>query len=121
MTHAPISSGLARPAVADILEDEEETKAEAKEIANVLQSSAARSALTEVVQRRLQSLIGQSSGYIEALPVEVKRSLAALHAVQSKYEGLQKEMKQELWELEKKVRPARLRLCPFCLTKRTLC
>ena len=79
LPHAPISSGLARPAVADILEDEEETKAEAKEIANVLQSSAARSALTEVVQRRLQSLIGQSSGYIEGLPVEVKRALAALH------------------------------------------
>ncbi|OCB86124.1 NAP-domain-containing protein [Sanghuangporus baumii] len=102
MAHAPISSGLARPAVPDILEDEEETKAEAREIASVLQSSAARSALTNVVQKRLQSLIGQSSGYIEGLPVEAKRSLAALHAVQSKYEDLQKEMKRELWEMEKK-------------------
>ena len=104
MQHAPISSGLARPTVADIAEDDEETKAEAKEIASVLKSSVARTALTEIVQKRLQGLIGQSSGYIEGLPLETKRSLAALHGIQNKFEELQKEMKRELWEIEKKVR-----------------
>ena len=106
LTHAPISSGLAmRPSVTSIPEDEGEVaaSAEAKEIANVLQSKAARSALEGIVQQRLASLIGKSSGYIEGLPVEVKRSLVALQGLQAKQEEIVKDFKRELWELEKKV------------------
>ena len=94
-----------RPSVTSIPEDEGEVaaSAEAKEIANVLQSKAARSALEGIVQQRLASLIGKSSGYIEGLPVEVKRSLVALQGLQAKQEEIVKDFKRELWELEKKV------------------
>lgn len=101
LQHAPISQGLSRPTVPDIQEDAE---GDAEELANALQSGAAQSALAGLVQSRLSSLVGQSSGYIEALPVEVKRSLAGLQAVQAKQTELQNQFKREVWELEKKVR-----------------
>ena len=78
--------------------------ADAEELAKALQSSAAQNALQGMVQSRLTSLIGKSSGYVESLPVEVKRSLAALQAVQTKQTELQNQFKREVWELEKKVR-----------------
>ncbi|EJD02514.1 NAP-domain-containing protein [Fomitiporia mediterranea MF3/22] len=105
LSQAPISSGLGltRPGVDDILEEyEAEEKENAKELAKVLQSTAARSALTSIVQQRLAKLVGQSSGYVEGLPIPVKRSLVALHAVQAKQVDLQKDFKKEVWELEKK-------------------
>lgn len=83
---------------------QEDAEGDAEELANALQSGAAQSALAGLVQSRLSSLVGQSSGYIEALPVEVKRSLAGLQAVQTKQTELQNQFKREVWELEKKVR-----------------
>ncbi|KAI5116844.1 hypothetical protein M0805_006076 [Coniferiporia weirii] len=100
LTHAPISSGLARPGVPDIQEDAAEVDAD--EVVAALQSGAAQNMLAGIVQNRLNTLIGKSSGYIESLPVEVKRSLAALQGVQLKQVDLLKEFKREVWELEKK-------------------
>lgn len=103
LTHAPIAGGLSRPTVPDIQEDAEGGD-DVEELAAALQSGATQNMLAGMVQSRLSSLVGKSSGYIEALPVEVKRSLAGLQAVQVKQTELQNEFKREVWELEKKVR-----------------
>ncbi|KAH8107451.1 NAP-domain-containing protein [Phellopilus nigrolimitatus] len=105
LTHGPISSGLSRPNVPVIQEDAEGGEGDevgVDDIAAALQSSAAQNVLAGIVQGRLNTLIGRSSGYIESLPIPVKRSLAALHGVQLKQADLQKEFKREVWELEKK-------------------
>ena len=65
---------------------------------------AVQGALAGLVQNRLNDLIGRSSGYIEALPVEVKRSVAGLQGIQVQQMDLQNQFKREVWELEKKVR-----------------
>ena len=104
LTHAPISAGLSRPTVPDIQEDVEGSGEDAEEVSAALQSGAAQSVLAGLVQSRLSSLVGRSSGYIESLPVEVKRSIAGLQGVQVKQTELQNQFKREVWELEKKVR-----------------
>jgi nucleosome assembly protein 1-like 1 len=106
LTHAPIAAGLSRPTVPDITEDpaaEALSDNDAEDIQAAFQSGAMQSALAGIVQDRLSSLIGKSSGYIEALPVEVKRTVAALHGVQVKQNELQNQFKREFWELERKV------------------
>ncbi|KAF5356440.1 hypothetical protein D9758_009534 [Tetrapyrgos nigripes] len=94
--HAPIASGLSRPTVPDISEDNEEEGAEPD------LSGAARDAMMGLVQGRLSSLVGRSSGYIESLPTEVKLSIEALKGVQVKQNELQNKYKRECLELEKK-------------------
>lgn len=109
LANAPISQSVARPGVSDIAEEAEPPEAD---VAAILQSSAGRSVLEDIVKGRLASLIGQSSGYVESLPVEAKRSLAALQGVQAQHEKLQKDFKREVWELEKKVRLFYVNICP---------
>lgn len=60
-------------------------------------------AMLGLVQGRLAGLVGKSSGYIESLPDEVKKSVEALKGVQSKQNELQNQYKRECLELEKKV------------------
>ena len=81
-------------------EDDEEATTAA---ASVFQTGAMKSALASIVQTRLNDLVGKSSGYIENLPVEVKRTVAAIHGVQVKQNELQNLFKREMWELERKV------------------
>lgn len=109
---APIHGGLAaRPAVPDIAEAAEEVEAEQKSanakaagaLSGVLRTEAGRNVLSEIVQGRLNALVGKSSGYIEKLPVEQKRTLAALQGLQGKHGDLMKQYRNEIWELEKKV------------------
>ncbi|KAK7457188.1 histone chaperone, variant 2 [Stygiomarasmius scandens] len=95
LTHAPIAAGLSRPTVPDISEDNEEDAGDGD-------LSGARDAMMGLVQGRLASLVGRSSGYIESLPVEVKRSIEALKGVQVKQNDLQNKYKRECLELEKK-------------------
>lgn len=103
LTQAPISSGLMRPSVPDIEEDvDAEADDSTTDIAAIIRSGAARSIISNIVQDKLNRLVGKSSGYIEGLSVEEKRSLAALHYVQTKYTDLQREFRKEVWELEKK-------------------
>jgi len=83
---------------------ERERSAHWQVVADVMGSGLMQGALAGLVQQRLSGLIGKSSGYIESLPVEVKRSVAGLQGVQLKQVEIQNSFKREVWELEKKVR-----------------
>lgn len=96
---APISSGLSRPTVPDINEDNEPQDEE--DVENDL--SAIQSTMLGMVHGKLAGLVGKSSGYIESLPVETKRNVEALKGVQVKQNELQNKYKRECLELEKKV------------------
>ncbi|OCH88834.1 NAP-domain-containing protein [Obba rivulosa] len=96
LTHAPIAQGLSRPTVPDITEDNEPEE-ELPE-----GGSAIQQAMLGLVQGKLAGLLGKSSGYIESLPVEVKRSVEALKGVQVKQVELQNQYKRECLELERK-------------------
>jgi nucleosome assembly protein 1-like 1 len=99
LTHAPISSGLSRPTVPDISEDneaEEELKDNVGNMQNVMAG---------LVHGKLAGLIGRSSGYVESLTPDIKRSVEGLKGVQVKYTELQNQYKRECLELEKKVSP----------------
>lgn len=102
LNNAPITQGLSRPTVPDITESDE--PAEDEEIGSGPLSAGAQSAMLGLVQGKLAGLIGRSSGYIENLSVEVKRSVEALKGVQVKQNELQNQYKRECLELEKKVR-----------------
>ncbi|KLO16280.1 NAP-domain-containing protein [Schizopora paradoxa] len=103
LTQAPIALGLSRPTVPDISEEHEEgMDDEAAVVADAMTSGVMQGALAGLVQNRLNDLIGKSSGYIESLPVEVKRSVAGLQGIQVKQTELQNQFKREVWELEKK-------------------
>ncbi|KAI0032429.1 hypothetical protein K488DRAFT_70632 [Vararia minispora EC-137] len=93
LTQAPISQGLSRPTVPDISED-----AEPEEGAEIQQ------AMLGMVQGKLAGLLGKSSGYVENLPDNVKKSVEALKGVQVKQNELQNRYKHECLELEKKRR-----------------
>lgn len=119
LTHAPIAAGLSRPTVPDIREDPEGAEDDAdtaaaeaaEQLGEAMQAGALQGALAGMVQTRLSELVGRSSGYIEALPVEAKRTLAALHGVQAKQSELMTQFKREVWELERKVRGSPVFCC----------
>ncbi|KAJ8474014.1 hypothetical protein ONZ51_g7503 [Trametes cubensis] len=94
LTHAPIAAGLSRPTVPDITEDNE---AEEEETSGTIQQ-----AMLGLVHGKLSGLVGKSSGYVESLPVEVKKNIEALKGVQAKQIELQNQYKRECLELEKK-------------------
>ncbi|PHH68986.1 hypothetical protein CDD80_7089 [Ophiocordyceps camponoti-rufipedis] len=55
-----------------------------------------------MIQGRLGSLIGRSSGYIESLPTPVRRRVAGLRAIQKEHSKLEAEFQEEVLQLEKK-------------------
>ena len=95
LQHAPISSGLSRPTVPDISEDNESEE--------LVLDRSVKETMADLVQGRLATLLGKSSGYIEALPVEIKLSISGLKALQIEQHKLQNQYKRECLELEKKV------------------
>lgn len=99
LNNAPISQGLSRPTVPDITEEAEPGQDDSGPLGNM---SGLQSQLSSLVQNRLGDLIGKSSGYIENLPLEVKKKVEALKGVQVKQNDLQNEYKRECLELEKK-------------------
>jgi nucleosome assembly protein 1-like 1 len=101
LNHAPIAAGLSRPTVPDISEDNEPAEDESEDPAQI---TTAQAAMLGLVQGRLADLLGKSSGYIESLPIDVKKSVEALKGVQVKQNELQNQYKRECLELEKKVR-----------------
>lgn len=103
LNQAPIAAGLSRPTVPDITEDNEDAD-EQDASPTQLQTAGIQAAMLGMVQGRLASLVGKSSGYIEALPVGVKKNVEALKGVQVKQTELQNQYKRECLELEKKVR-----------------
>lgn len=100
LNQAPIALGLSRPTVPDITEDNEAEEEEDNESGL---PPGMHAAMLDMVQGRLAGLVGKSSGYIEALPVGVKRNVEALKGVQVKQTELQNQYKRECLELEKKV------------------
>ncbi|KAL9102943.1 MAG: hypothetical protein Q9163_001969 [Psora crenata] len=58
--------------------------------------------LVSMIQGKLGSLVGQSSGYIESLPAPVRRRVAGLKGVQKEHAKLEAQFQEEVLELEKK-------------------
>lgn len=104
LTHAPIAAGLSRPTVPAISEVEGEDDSDDGGLAGAPRG-AVRNALANLVQSKLGTLIGKTSGYVESLPVEVRRSVEALKGVQVRQTELQNQYKRECLELERKVCP----------------
>lgn len=73
-----------------------------------LDRAAATSALAQdprivsMIQGKLDTLIGRSSGYVESLPPPVRRRVAGLKGVQKEHAKLEAQHKEEVMELEKK-------------------
>jgi nucleosome assembly protein 1-like 1 len=55
-----------------------------------------------MIQGKLGTLIGRSSGYIESLPAPVKKRLTGLKGLQAEYSKLELKFQEEILELEKK-------------------
>jgi hypothetical protein len=118
---APIASRLSRPTVADINENSDEEEEDSAR-------NPSQQAIGALMQHKLAGLIGKSSGYIESLPVPIKRRVEGLKGIGTEYDKLMKEHKKELYELEKKVRSVkffslssflqRSSVLPFRLTDR---
>lgn len=58
--------------------------------------------LVQMIQGRLGSLIGRSSGYIESLPAPVRRRVSGLKGIQKEHVELEAQFQEEILELEKK-------------------
>ena len=98
LTQAPISFGLSRPTVPDISEDREDEPVEDGPSMDDLKET-----MLGMVEGKLATLLGKSSGYIESLPVEIKLNVEALKGLQVKQNDLHRQYKKECFELEKKV------------------
>ncbi|KAK7910957.1 nucleosome assembly protein [Apiospora marii] len=94
--NAPISSHAQQPGVASIKEDDLAERAAAASI------FAQNPALVQMIQGRLGSLVGRSSGYIESLPAPVRRRVAGLKGIQKEHSKLEAEFQEEVLQLEKK-------------------
>ena len=55
-----------------------------------------------MIQGKLGSLVGRSSGYIESLPAPVRRRVAGLKGVQKEHSRIEAEFQEEVLQLEKK-------------------
>jgi nucleosome assembly protein 1-like 1 len=58
--------------------------------------------MVHMMQQKLNKLIGQSSGYIENLPAEVKRRVNGLKGIQKEHAKLEAKFQEDVLELEKK-------------------
>ncbi|KAI9818567.1 MAG: hypothetical protein M1827_000626 [Pycnora praestabilis] len=93
--NAPISSHAQQPGVASIKEEEFDRAAAASIFAQ-------NPKLVSMIQGKLGSLVGRSSGYIESLPAPVRRRVAGLKGVQKEHSKLEAEFQEEVLQLEKK-------------------
>ncbi|KAI1972366.1 histone chaperone [Ophidiomyces ophidiicola] len=94
-TVAPISSRAQQPNIASIKEEELDRAAAASLFAQ-------NPKLVSMIQGKLGSLIGRSSGYIESLPAPVRRRVAGLKGIQKDHAKLEAEFQEEVLQLEKK-------------------
>jgi len=89
---APISSHAQQPGISSIKEED----------LTAASIFAKDPRLVSLIQGRLGSLVGRSSGYIESLPTEVKRRVAGLKGIQKEHSKLEAEFQEEVLQLEKK-------------------
>ncbi|KAH6603369.1 nucleosome assembly [Trichoderma cornu-damae] len=103
-TNAPISSRAQQPGVASIKEGKFNLGGEGYDMERAAAASllAQNPKLVQMIQGRLGSLIGQSSGYIESLPSPVRRRVSGLRAIQKDHAKLEAEFQEEVLQLEKK-------------------
>ncbi|KAI8945278.1 NAP-domain-containing protein [Xylaria longipes] len=94
-SNAPISSHAQQPGVASIKEEDLDRAAAASIFAQ-------NPRLVQMIQGRLGSLVGRSSGYIESLPASVRRRVAGLKGIQKDHSKLEAEFQEEVLQLEKK-------------------
>lgn len=99
LTQAPINFGLSRPTVPDISEEKEGDDADD----DVLSMDDLKETMMGMVEGKLATLLGKSSGYIESLPMEIKLNVEGLKGLQVKQNELHQKYKLECLELEKKV------------------
>lgn len=59
-------------------------------------------ALVSMMQEKLGSLVGRSSGYVESLPAIVRRRVTGLKGIQKDHAKLEAEFQEEVLQLEKK-------------------
>ncbi|KAI5480200.1 nucleosome assembly protein 1-like 1 [Pseudohyphozyma bogoriensis] len=100
-------SVMSRPQVPSTLseevgEDDEEIPVISSGAAAGLAGLASNPAFASLVQGRLSSLVGRSSGYIESLPAPVRRRITGLKGVQAEHAKIEAEFQKEIFELEKK-------------------
>ena len=55
-----------------------------------------------MMQNKLSSLVGKSSGYVESLPAPVRRRVTGLKGIQKDHAKLEAEFQEEVLQLEKK-------------------
>lgn len=94
-SNAPISSHAQQPGIASI-------KEEGLDHATAASLFARNPALVSMIQGKLGSLVGRSSGYIESLPAPVRRRVAGLKGIQKEHAKLEAQFQEEVLELEKK-------------------
>lgn len=58
--------------------------------------------LVSMIQGKLGSLVGRSSGYVESLPAPVRRRVAGLKGIQKQHSKLEAQLQEEVLQLEKK-------------------
>lgn len=112
--NAPISSHAQQPGVASIKEgiplllarshiaQVDQAHPEDLDRAAAASIFAQNPKLVSMIQGKLGSLVGRSSGYIESLPTPVRRRVAGLKGVQKEHAKLEGEFQEEVLELEKK-------------------
>src|ERR1700710_277972 len=70
--------------------------------ARALGALASNPHMVALMQSKLNSLIGKSSGYIESLPTHVRRRITGLKGIQVEHSKLEAQLQEEVLELEKK-------------------
>lgn len=93
--NAPISSHAQQPGVASIKEEDLDRAAAASIFAQ-------NPKLVSMIQGKLGTLVGRSSGYVESLPAPVRRRVAGLKGIQKDHAKLEGEFQEEVLQLEKK-------------------
>ncbi|KAJ4543461.1 histone chaperone [Exophiala dermatitidis] len=94
-SNAPISSHAQAPTISDIQEEDLDRAAAASIFAK-------NPALVSMMQQKLGSLVGRSSGYVESLPTPVRRRVTGLKGIQKDHAKLEAEFQEEVLQLEKK-------------------
>ncbi|KAI9786819.1 MAG: hypothetical protein M1839_005050 [Geoglossum umbratile] len=94
-SNAPISSHAKEPGIPTISEEHLDRVAAASIFAQ-------NPKLVSLIEGKLGSLVGRSSGYIESLPASVRRRVAGLKGVQKEHAKLEADFQEEVLQLEKK-------------------
>ncbi|WWD18959.1 hypothetical protein CI109_103416 [Kwoniella shandongensis] len=101
LTNRP--ANLGQPTV-ETLAEGEESEGDDEDVGGMNPASllAKNPALLALAQSKLEDLIGRSSGYIESLPVPVRRRIDGLKGVQVEHSKIESEFQMAILELEKK-------------------